>query len=710
MTHADRHAQERPLNEFSGDVAGPVIQVGELSGAINIRGPTREPVRPRQLPAAGTLVNRVTTLKELDRARPDPDGPGGAVVLSGPPGIGKTTVALNWAHRRQRDFPDGQLYADLRGHASVEPAPPADVLGGFLRALGVPPERIPVELGERAALYRSMSADRRVLVVLDDALSAAQVTPLLPASSGSLALVTSRWRLAGLLVRGARGVRVEPLDLEAAVALLDHVVGAGRLGAEREHALRLAELCDGSPLALAVAAARLANRPNWTVAGIVEALGEERRRLAVLAARDLQDGVTVEAALELSRRALPDPARYLYALLGLYPGGPFDEYVAAALAAVPVDDAALALETLADANLIDEVPDGRYRFHELTRLHARQTALASVSSEGRAGALERATAWCLSTALAASAVIAPYRRLRKPADVAGVPEARRFATSAEALDWMDAEFTSLHAVAAKAAEAGLNEACWLLVDALWPLFVHRGHRTERLAFEELGLAAARSAGDAEAEAKMLNRTGLTRRVLGDLDGAEWDFVAALVIWKRLGNRQRVAGAIRRLGILDADRKRWHSVIRRYMDAIDIYRELGENRRAARTLCDLGAVLVDARRAHEAIDVLTEARDAFSGVRDPNSMARTILFLARAKADVGARDEAARLFADALARMKEIGSGRGTVSVLRALAEFEVDGGAPAAAVPLLDEARTILARLALPTEAVDRRLADLADG
>ncbi|MFC5181190.1 ATP-binding protein [Actinomadura harenae] len=713
MTHADGPPHERPVNEFSGDVAGPVIQVGELSGTVNMRAPAREPVRPRQLPATRTLVNRTRTLEELDRFRPDPDGPdgpGGAVVLSGPPGIGKTTVALNWAHSRQHDFPDGQLYADLRGHAPVGPALPADVLGGFLRALGVPPARIPVELGERAALYRSMSADRRVLVVLDDAFSAAQVTPLLPASSGSLALVTSRWRLAGLLVRGARGVRVEPFEDAAAMELLALMVGADRVDREHTHAVRLAELCAGLPLALTVAAARLASRPAWTVEGIVEALEEERRRLAVLAAQDLQDGVTVEAALELSRQALPEPAQYLYALLGLYPGGAFDAHVAAALAAVPVDDAALALETLADANLLDEVPSGRYRFHELTRLHARQTALESIAPEERAAAMERATAWCLRTALAASGAIAPYRRLREPGEAAGVPGALEFATSAEALDWLDAEFTGLHAVASMAAEAGLYEACWLLVDALWPLFVHRGHRTDRLGFEELGLAAARSAGDAEAEAKMLSRTGLTRRVLGDLDGAERDFLAARALWEELGNRQRVGGISRRLGILDADRRRWDPAVRRYGDAIAVYRELGETRRAARTLADLGGVLVDARRAHEAVRVLTEARDALSGVRDPNSMARTILFLARAKAGIGARDEAAPLFAEALARMREIGSGAGTASVLRAYAEFEVDGGAPVTAVRLLDEARTILTGLGLPAGAVERRLADLADG
>ncbi|MEV4257793.1 NB-ARC domain-containing protein, partial [Spirillospora sp. NPDC049652] len=622
--------------------------------------------------------------------------------------IGKTTVALHWAHRRHGDFPDGQLYADLRGHAPVEPALPADVLGGFLRALGVPFDRIPVELGERAALYRSMSADRRVLVVLDDALSAAQVTPLLPASSGSLALVTSRWRLTGLLARGARGIRLGPLGAGAALRLLDLMVGAERIGRERHHAARLVELCAGSPLALTVAAARLASRPRWTVGEIVDALGEERRRLTVLTARDIQSDVTVEAALEFSRRTLPEPARGLYALLGLYPGEAFDASVAAALASVAVDDAAHALETLADANLLEEISSGRYRFHELTRLHARQTAHESVSSGDRAAALERAAAWCLRTALAASEAIAPYRRLREPAPVEGVPAARGFATSAEALDWLDVEFSSLYAVASRAEEDGLYEACWLLVDASWPLFVHRGHRAERLDFEELGLDAARAARDAEAEAKMLNRTGLTRRVLGDLDGAEQNFLAALGIWERLGDRQREGGAMRRLGLLDADRKRWDSVVTRYTSALAIYRGLGETRRAARMLCDLGSVLLEARRAQDAIDVLGDARDALTQVDAPYDLARTILFLARAKADVRERDEAAELFADALARMRTIGSGTGTVSVLRAYAEFEADGGAPDTAVRFLTEARQILTALALPTEAVDRRLTDLA--
>jgi tetratricopeptide (TPR) repeat protein len=689
---------------LGGTVSGPVVQARDIRGDVHLHQVAASLPTPSQLPAVSMLVNRDETLAQLDAVRSRRSGSGipGVVVLSGPAGIGKTAAALYWAHGQHQNFPDGRLYADLRGNSVDEPVEPAEILGQFIRAFGIAPDRIPGGLAERAALYQSLVAGRRLVVVLDDAVSAAQVSPLLPASVDCVALVTSRWRLAGLLARGAHGVQLDRLSPDAALELLRRTLGSDRIGGEMAAARRLVELCARFPIALSVAAARLATRPHWPLTDMVEALSHERQRLNELAA---EDDMTIRAALAQSYKSLSPPgAARLYRLLGLFPGATFDGAAAAATAALPRAEARRLLGVLADANLLDDVPGGGYRFHDLTRLHARETAELEEPEAVRDETVRRALDWFLHAATLASQAAAPYRRIPPPELAYEPAEPIEFAGPAEALDWLDHEFRNLRTATRTAYDRALFRTAWQLVDAIWPLFLHRGHYAERLHVDRIGLAAARAGHDSTAEAKMLNRTGLALRALRRLDEAADDFREAAEIWRRLGNAYRMAGARRRLGLLEVDRGRFDQAITLFTEAIDGYRTAGESRRLARTLCDLGDALVENGRPAEAIPHVNQARQLLAG-SDPYNGARALIVLARAR-----RHEpviAADLAGQGLRAMREIGSQTGETVALQVLGDLDLDAGRRDDARRHYEDARRILIKMGAGTGAVDERLARL---
>ncbi|GGK62993.1 NTPase [Sphaerisporangium melleum] len=666
------------VNDVSGTLHGPLVQAREIHGGIQVHHGFEPLPPPFQLPAAGILVGRDEALAALDAVRTDEQGAGvpKVALVSGPAGIGKTAVALHWAHRERPSFPDGQLYADLRGHAADEPVEPAEVLGRFIRAFGIAPERIPAGLAERAALYQSLVSARRVVVVLDDVLSAAQVAPLLPASALGMAVVTSRWRLAGLLMRGARGVRLDRLTTEGALDLLCRTLGDDRAEREPRAARELVELCSGFPLALCVAAARLATRPSWELTEMVDALRHERRRLHALA---VEEEITIQATLTLSYRGLPPDAARVYRLLALFPGPAFDDQGAAATAGLPRARVRHLLGVLVDANLLDDVPGGYHRYHDLTLLHARDMAEQTESPAVRDETVRRALDWFLHATLAASAAVLPYRRLPEPETDHPPAEPIAFSGREQALDWLEHEFAGVRAAARTAFEVGAFQTAWRLVDAIWPLFLYRGHHAERLAVDRLGLEAARACSDTRAEAKMLNRTGLALRDLGRPAEAAEDFRAALELWRRLGDVQRVASTLRRLGLVERDLGRTDVAIELFGEALERYRAQGESRKVALTLCDLGELLITKGCEDEALAPLTEARELLATrADDPHNQARALILLGRAHTADGAT--ATRLLTQGLTLMRDIGSATGELLALRALGDL-------AAAEGLTDEAR-----------------------
>ena len=426
-------------------------------------------------------------------------GEGPVCLVTGPAGVGKTAFAVHWAYERRADFPDGRLFADLRGFSSTPAPETAGVLREFLLALGVQPQRIPEAVEARGALFRSLTAGRRLLVVLDNARSSEQVRPLLPGGDCTT-LVTSRDRLGGLIASdAARPVPLGHLPPAASTALLTTVLGETRVAAEPAAAARLAGLCDGLPLALRVTAARLAERPGRSLGAMVGELACEQGRLALL---DVED-IGVSAALRLTVQQLPDSAARAFRALGLHTGSDLDHFAAAALTGTTPARASADLERLAAAHLLTEAVPGRWTPHDLVRLYARGLA-AQADPEG----LRRLLDHYLYTGLAADAAAEPGSQpcYALPADArrpAAIPE---FEGRTAALDWYAAERPALEGAVAAAAALGLHDRAWRLALMAWPLMLMR-LQDGWTPLLEAGLASADAVGDPDAQSR-------TRALLG----------------------------------------------------------------------------------------------------------------------------------------------------------------------------------------------------
>ncbi|MER6475404.1 AfsR/SARP family transcriptional regulator [Streptomyces filamentosus] len=472
---------------------------------------------PELLPRAPRgFTGRAAEAELLDRAAGGGEGP--VCLVTGPAGVGKTAFAVHWAHRRADGFPDGRLFADLRGFSDTPPPEAGVVLREFLLALGVPQQRVPETAVGRGALFRSLTAGRRILVVLDNARSSEQVRPLLPGGDHCVTVVTSRDRLGGLIASdAARPVPLAQLPRAAATELLASVLGGDRIAAEPDAAARLAGLCDGLPLALRVTAARLAERPARSLDSMVGELADEQGRLALL---DVED-VGVSAALRLTVQQLPDSAARAFRALGLHTGSDLDHFAAAALTGTTPGRAAADLERLAAAHLLTEAVPGRWTPHDLVRLYARGLA-RQADPEG----LRRLLDHYLYTGLAADAAAEPGSQpcYALPADVrrpAAVPE---FESRTTALDWYVAERPALEGAVAAATALGLPDRAWRLALVAWPLMLMR-LQDGWTPLLEAGLAAAEAVGDPDAESR-------TRALLGWILHQEGRHEEALVHLER----------------------------------------------------------------------------------------------------------------------------------------------------------------------------------
>ncbi|NUT97869.1 MAG: tetratricopeptide repeat protein [Saccharothrix sp.] len=447
---------------------------------------------PRQLPAApAPFVGRDDDLRRLDTLL---DTPGRATALisalGGGGGIGKTWLALHWAHHHADRFPDGQLFVDLRGFSpDGDPLHPAEALRGFLDALGVDPGRVPTDLDARAALYRGLVAGKRVLVVLDNAATTDQVLPLLPGTPTCAVLVTGRTKLAALIDRhGARHVQLDVLSRPEARALLGERLGHGRVTAEPGATDDLVELCGRYPLALSITARHAATRARVPLAEFAA----ELRDLGLDVLDHDDPAASLPAVLSWSLRDLRPDLRQAFALVAIAPGPDIDLPAAAALTGLPEAGARRVLHALEDASLLDRHPHGRYAMHDLVRAYAATTARDELPDAVRRAALERVVDFYLHTAHTADRLLDPHRapiRLDPPAP--GVRPSP-LPDNPAALAWLDGHHPHLVAAQHTAAAHHRHAAVWHLARGLTTLHWWRAHRHDEIALWQAAADAAPS--------------------------------------------------------------------------------------------------------------------------------------------------------------------------------------------------------------------------
>lgn len=619
-------------------------------------------------------------------------------VVSGVGGVGKTSLVLHWAHEVADRFADGQLFVDLRGHdPDTEPLSPGPVLGRLLRALGVSGERVPSAVEERAALYRSTLQGRRVLVLLDNAASTAQVRPLLPGSASCCVVVTARRRLDGLVAAGAVAVPVEVLTGDDVTDLLGRVTGTDAVTAQRPAALRVGALCDGLPLAMRIAASRLAARPAWSFADLADRLADERGRLDQLSHDDLQ----VRSSVELSYRGLAPPAALAFRRLGLLdaPGG-IAPVTLAALLDGPVHEAEALLEELVEEQLLqplgrDLVGWPRYRFHDLVRLFAGERADAEEPAADRTAAQARVFGCLLGLSDSA-------RRNVYGGDFAGVhtvaprwhpPGGQVVVAASNPLAVLEVERSNIVAAVAVTARLGWSEMCWSLVARTILMLEAHMYLDDWRAITDRALSVCRAAGDRRGTAAMLYSRGALLLDERRLAEAVAPLTAAAETFEALGDDRSRALALRRLASAHTYQGDLAAGLRGFEHARELAAATGDRLTEAHTLgYEAHIHMLEGRLEHaerlldralainpaqntradaqlrkrlaevyqrqgrgaEAVRTCEELLDTVRGLRDPTGEAFVLLALGEALHEVGERVRARAKLEAALQVAEHVG--------------------------------------------------------
>lgn len=605
-----------------------------LSDARTPPGPA-----PAQLPHdLPTFTGREPELKDALGPLTSAKAPAETVVISaigGMAGIGKTTLAVHWAHQVTDRFPDGQLYVNLRGFdPSGAVLSPGEAVRGFLDTLGVPPERVPHGVDAQAALYRSLLAGRRFLVLLDNARDTDQVRPLLPGTPGCLTIVTSRNQLSGLVAaHGAHSLTLRPFDADQARSFLARRLGTARIEAEPRAVAEITALCAGLPLALACVAARAATHPHFTLSAVAAELREARGSLEAFARTDTS--ADVGAVFSWSLAAVSSEAARLFRLLALHPGPNLSVPATAALAGRPVRETRRLLTELTGVHLVNEHAPGRYAFHDLLRAHATELVHAQDTEADRDAAVRRLFEHCLHTARAAGLLLAPHddpMPLEPPAP-GSAPEP--LATDSAALTWLEAEYAVLLAVVDAAAGTGHDRLACLLAWSLEPFFDRRGAWHDWAATEQTALDAAERLADPALEARGLRALARAEGRLGLHDRSRPRLERALELFTELGDDVGRANTHRSLGWESEQRGDLPGALRHNQWALELFRAAGLRAAQASVLNSVGwyhALLGEYRQAlshcFEALTMLQDLGDRYGQAATWDSIAYAYQHLGR----------------------------------------------------------------------------------
>jgi len=699
-----------------GTAPGPV---GEPEAAHLRRAGRRSPVAvvPRQLPAAAPhFVGRTCELSSLSRQlRHGPDGADGVAisVVGGTAGVGKTTLAVTWAHQVAGQFPDGQLYVNLRGYGpATNPMSPADALRGFLEAFAIPAGQIPASLESLAGMYRSLLSGRRVLVVLDNARDAAQVRPLLPGEAGCAVVITSRSQLTGLVASdGAAPLTLDVLSEADARELLARRLGASRLAQEPDAAAELTGMCARLPLALAITAARAASHPGARLTELVSELDDAVARLDALETGD--PDTSVRAVLSWSYENLVPEAARMFRLLALHPGPDVGAPAAASLAGVSPSQAIGLLRTLTRAALLTEHAPGRFAFHDLLRAYATELVRATESSSDRRAAGHRILDHYLHTAHSAAA-LSQFKReplALKPPRAGTVPE--QFADEESALDWFRAEDQILRAVIAQAVIDEFDTHAWQLTSTLAP-FVQRSGRLLQQDWNALltsALVAARRQGDVAGQARVHWDLGLVRTRLGRYVDALSHLTRALDLYRQLGSQPGQASCHLGLALMFEEQGHEAEALRHAERALDIFRGEGHRSGQAEALNAAGWYCTKLGEHRRALEFCQQALDLYRELGSRPGEAGTLDSIGYAHHQLGDYPHAVACYQSSLALLRQFGDFDDEALVLIHLGDAHYASGDAQTAREAWSQALTMLEDKHDPgADRVRARLGDLAAG
>ncbi|HEX4790126.1 MAG TPA: BTAD domain-containing putative transcriptional regulator [Actinospica sp.] len=634
---------------------------------------------PRQLPADTRLFTgrrgELDALVELAAAAGTGADAGMVVIsaINGMGGIGKTALAVRAGHRVADRFPDGQLFIDLRGYdARLAPLAAEDALDYLLRSLGVPPQSIPADLGERAALYRSRLAGTRTLIVLDNAANTAQVQPLLPGTVGCLVLVTSRTRMMGL--DDAHFFALDALEPDEAVSLLHRIAGPGRISARDPAVAELVALCGYMPLAVRIVAALLRHRPAPTVSGLIDRLRGEAQRLAHL--RDEERDLA--SVFESSYSGLPEPEAQLFRLLGLMPGPDFDTYAAAHLIGADLHTAERRIDWLLEQNLLIEHAPGRFRLHDLLRAYAR--SLPTPAQEERA-CLDRVLDYYEQSALAAGGQLARRHNSRAAGARRKRDPARPMADYAAAVAWLRAERGTLSALLEHVTEPGRQIS---LTAALATFLNYEMPKRRQLAWHQAAVDAARTSGRPAEEAEALLNLAHVYRTDGDFDLAAELLRRAMDGYRTLGDRLGEANAQCELGRVSHVIGDYARAAREQERALGLYQELGDRLGEADALYELGRINTLSGDHTVAEGFAQRALALFGALGKPMGVAQVRVVLANIRRRAGAYEEAAELLEGSIATFRETGDRQSESNGLWTLGQIRLAQGDYDTAAELLE--------------------------
>ncbi|MEU3764807.1 BTAD domain-containing putative transcriptional regulator [Amycolatopsis keratiniphila] len=598
---------------------------------------------PRQLPGdVRGFVGRGDELAGLDRLVSGADGqPVVICAVDGAAGIGKTTLAVHWAHQVVPRFPDGQLYLNLRGYGPEVPVDPADALDVLLRSLGVPPERIPADVEERAALWRTESAVRRMLVVLDNARDSAQVRPLLP--SGGSVVVTSRRKLRGLSAReGARHLTLGLLSPAEGLELFTEQVGHGRVAAEPDAATAIVELCARLPLALRLAADHAARHPEWPLSALRDELAGQRG-LEVLSVEDDRD-TDLRSLFDWSYDVLDARAAAVFAVLGLFPGDTIGRHAVAALAAIPTAEAGAALGRLAEVSMLQQRLPDRFELHDLLRQYARDKA---ATLPGASAAIERLAAHYVHTAEQARGHLSglPHRMPIDPAGP-GVPVVD-FADHRCAVAWFDREIDTIARFVLGVDEHGLHLQATVLFQLSWQYLYLRGQWRRMVAMGEAAIRSATATGDRFLTAKCYNGVGTGYGRVGDREKQIFCCHTALEVFRELGDLAEQGTSLLNLGSALNGGRRFAEAVEPLREAVRLYESVGDDLSSAMALNNLADTFVGLGRFEEASGPAQRALDTFREGKEPSRIVAGLETIAAVQAGSGDHQAAAATFQEAI---------------------------------------------------------------